>query len=71
MGTVVIPFLQRKKLDHREWSSQGHIANKCGNRISKLRQYDSNTCTINLPFRLCGLSSEVILMSVGISSSIG
>lgn len=56
MGTVVIPFLQRKKLDYREWSSQGHIASKCGNRISKLRQYDSNICTINLPFRLCGLS---------------
>ena len=55
MGTTVTP-LQRKKLDHREWSSQGHIASKCGNRISKPRQYDSKTCTLNLPFSLCGLS---------------
>lgn len=50
--TIVIPFLQTKKLEHRETMSclpnQGHIANKYGTKIFKPRQYDSNTRSLNL-----------------------
>ena len=63
IGTIVIPFSQMKKLEHRETMSclpsQGHIANKYGTKIFKPRQYDSNTRSLNLsdmlPFRLLWL----------------